>query len=515
MIPAEIKDVKNSWPLLALLFLMIFLLFRAEHHSLHDFSNYYFSAKYMGSDVDVYDPYAFNLAISREVENVFASYSPHSPLTSLLFYPFLALSAFNAKFLFNLLSILFFLTSLTRLMKTYNIDYRAMLLVGLIFFIPIKNNLLFGQAYLILFSLLVETWMAVEKNKQITAALLLAIAIALKLSPALFLIPLLFTRKWKAFLFSTLSVIVLISISLLVDGIAPWMIFIEEVLPRTLEGFVSVTLSPYFQSADSLFKEFFLFDAAYNPNPLFPSVFALTSFILLFNLIVLCTGLFVSAKNKGLKVLATWSFALVLLSPVGSSYSLILVLPFMLYVLNWDDLPVRIIRIFLLLAMAYIAPGIVIESDMIPDYLRLFIMLALYLGLLPKLKKPEFVISGILILSFVVFAGFKSRKNLLEGKHFIDPNKAVVIGDLSFTDTSITAIGFGPQGKYTQTKNFRKPFTSVEELSLERFHNYLRFKRIHSEYGNVRKVYLVNGFKVYFLCDAKHAYQFSQLRLLK
>ena len=57
-----------------------------------------------------------------------------------------------------------------------------MALLPLLFFIPIKNNLLFGQVYFLLFFLLSESWVAYEKKQFKTMAALLGVAILMKIS---------------------------------------------------------------------------------------------------------------------------------------------------------------------------------------------------------------------------------------------------------------------------------------------------------------------------------------------
>ena len=117
----------------------------------HDFANYYFGATFIRNDLfapSIYFPHIFNLEIaSLGYTNIFASYAPNTPFLALSFLPLTYFSLATAKIVFNSISLLLFIYSLLNLFKHYQISDVYLFLLPLVFFIPLRNNFLFGQIY--------------------------------------------------------------------------------------------------------------------------------------------------------------------------------------------------------------------------------------------------------------------------------------------------------------------------------------------------------------------------------
>ena len=193
------KNLLEKYPLIPLALLCALYVYKAYGLPAHDFANYYFGGKFLAEGRFanwIYFPYEFNKAIAAEsYKHIFASYAPNTPFLALFFLPFSFLPLAAAKLIFNIVSTGLFFYTLNRLVKFYRIPALYLCLVPILFFVPIKNELLFGQVYFLLFVLLGETWIAYRKNKKNKAALYLSFAIMLKIFPILLLLAFLFRKK--------------------------------------------------------------------------------------------------------------------------------------------------------------------------------------------------------------------------------------------------------------------------------------------------------------------------------
>ncbi|HEY8969345.1 MAG TPA: glycosyltransferase 87 family protein, partial [Puia sp.] len=151
---------KSDLPYLAPLALLLGVcLYHSRVVPWSDFAGYYTGSHLLlkGDYTAAYDMKALNdhIAAAGYKAGV-VSYAPFPPFTSLIFAPFTILPMGMAKLLFNLLSALLFLFTVARAIHHFGISRYFALVIPIIFFIPIVNNIFFGQAYLLLCSLLLE-----------------------------------------------------------------------------------------------------------------------------------------------------------------------------------------------------------------------------------------------------------------------------------------------------------------------------------------------------------------------
>ena len=140
------KYIGKHFGISATALVCIFYIVAAIDFPLHDFANYYFGGYFLSHGnftPNVYFPYEFNSKIATLGHNVFGNYAPNTPFLAMLFLPFSFLKPIVAKCIFNTISTFLFLWSLQRLVAFYKIKRTFMALLPLLFFIPIKNNLLF------------------------------------------------------------------------------------------------------------------------------------------------------------------------------------------------------------------------------------------------------------------------------------------------------------------------------------------------------------------------------------
>ena len=127
---------------------------------LHDYSNSYFPATLLIDNIQpekvVYDIYDFNkYAWNKGYPEVFIDFYLNSPFTATFFYTFALIEdAYLSKAIFNLLSITMLLLASYLMYKQLHINSWLIASIPFVFFVPIQNNLLYGQYYLLTLSLI-------------------------------------------------------------------------------------------------------------------------------------------------------------------------------------------------------------------------------------------------------------------------------------------------------------------------------------------------------------------------
>lgn len=381
------NTILKYYAFLPLLLLCSFYVYKAIDFPIHDFANYYFGGKFLAEgnfNFKIYFPYEFNNAISNlDYRNVFANYAPNTPFLAFLFLPFSFVTVGIAKIIFNCFSIGLFVFSIYRLFAYYKINPKFALLIPVLFLVPIKNNLLFGQVYFLLFFLLSEGWLAYQKERWKSMAFFWSLSILLKVFPVLLLLFLLFKKQWRPLFCLIVSCILLFGISLIFTGLDIWIFYLKEVLPKASNGVIATAFVPNYQSVFMFLKELLVFDATDNPQSIFNYPDLFSAIMLAFKIGILGIGYFISKRtSNALFVLSYWILAMILLSPYGSTYTFVLLLFPLLALLKSDVSNVKKVLCFLLLLLIGNLPLSFFITNNFPfSYLRLFLLL-LFFGLL-------------------------------------------------------------------------------------------------------------------------------------
>jgi hypothetical protein len=308
-----------------------YTLYQSVHFPPHDFSNSYFGSYFFlrgEFSSDIFDPYTFNKKIYDEgFRDIFISYNPNPPFTALFFIPFAVLPLPVAKFIFNLISCILFLYSVHRLAKKTTVsETLVFILIPVLFFIPIRNQILFGQTYFLLFFLLSEGYLAYESKRYRMAAIVWGIAIFLKIFPAIIVLFLILRKEWKMLLYLASVGGVLLIICLLFQGPDIWEEYIRYILPRSNKGEISSSFTINYQSAHMFFKYLFVQSDAANPTPLLDSTTWFTVSLGFFKSVALAGCCAAILHRKDVLAFALLLFGGMLISPYTSTYSNILLL---------------------------------------------------------------------------------------------------------------------------------------------------------------------------------------------
>jgi len=400
------KLFETYYPLLPIIALCGFYLYQASGFVLHDFANYYFGGYFLSEGdltSELYFPAIFNEKIAAlGYTSVFTSFAPNTPFLALFFYPFHIFDPYTAKIVFNGVSCVLFLYSLRRIFKQYSIQPIYLVLVPFVFFIPIKNNLLFGQLYFLLFFLLTEGWLAYKKKQLSRMSLFWGIAILLKIFPAILILFLLFRKSFKAALYLIGVCAGLTLLSVAISGFDIWVFFFKDVFPKASNGEIATAFVDNYQSFHMFAKRLLFFDPVENPNPLWDSPLFFKIVLITFKLSMLYIGFYCSQNRTKLFAFSFWIIASILLSPYGSTYTFILLLFPFIFLAKERGTPSTKIALFVLLFAICNVPLSLFLTQVFPvSYIRLaFVLFFFALFLFPERKTISR--KGILLLPIII-----------------------------------------------------------------------------------------------------------------
>ena len=144
-----------------------------------------------------------------------------------------------------------------------------LVLAPLLCFVSLRNQILFGQTYFLIFALVVLSFYVFEKQKHSLGASFLAFAALLKIFPVLYGLPLMFKKNWKGIGITISIGILLLVMSLFITGTSIWEPYIFEVMPNAIKNKSTVNFQYNAQSMDVFLKTLFVKDMYYNPEAYF------------------------------------------------------------------------------------------------------------------------------------------------------------------------------------------------------------------------------------------------------
>jgi hypothetical protein len=259
-----------------------------------------------------------------QIDQPLVGFAPHPPLCAVPMLPLAGLPALEAKRVWLILNLGFLALALWFLSRVTQLSWRRLLLLTFLCILPLRENFLFGQYYVLILLLLCGAYYAICRGWHLTAGGVLAAAASLKIFPAFFLILFLRKRNWRAAAGLVGGGAVLAAASLLIFGWGVHKIYLLEVLPRALHGDL---VGPYvlqWNSFSALCHRLFLAEPEMNPTPWINSVLAyavvqaIVATILLFSFLL-------SAGEEETPEATAWEWStflplLILLSSMPTAY---------------------------------------------------------------------------------------------------------------------------------------------------------------------------------------------------
>lgn len=498
-----------------LLGISVLFLIKAFSFSYHDFATYFYGGYFLRIGEftkEIYELVPFNLKIkSITSAQIFGNFTPNTPFLSIIFVPFSFFEIQTAKILFNSLSILAFLFSLKRLFEYYKISNKYLFLIPILFFVPLKNNLLFGQVYLITFFLLSEGFLAFKKGKITLMATLWGVVIFLKVFPLIMFAFLFLKKEYKASIYLFISCAILLMFSISINGLEVWKYFFFEVIPKASNGEISGPYIQEYQSMLMLLKELFVFDSFENKTALIHSYPVYKAVLTSFKLFILFIGIIISIKSKSdLKIFSYWILSSIVLTPTGSTYSGVLFIFLFVYIIaNVNHKTVKITALILILLICNLPVNKFFNFPTLFTYPRLILNLVLYtLLFLPFIKeKKQWSFILIPTTAIGIFIGLLS-KNTAPDSWYINNQPHRRLFDYTFKQNTLTYSYWNLNGKNVYDTKMK--FNKIDSTSVKIIENqlYYKKKKITNSKDNKLKPTLVNDSVIIYLTDRRRGIGF-------
>jgi hypothetical protein len=457
----------------------------------------------------LFDIYEFNKYIwDLGYPDVLADFYLNSPFTTVAFYPLsLIKNPFVAKAIFNLTSIFLFIVSVYYLIQIKNSgNYYLLLVLPFLFLIPIRNQILFGQSYFLIFSMVVLGFLFIENKKEGIGTSLLSFSILLKIFPAFYGVSLLFYKSWKSILIGVIAGIVMILGAIAITGFQVWEVYFTELLPNVIQNNSTVDFRYNAQSFDVFSKTLFIEDAYYNPDAIFNSERLYVFFNWVYKSLIIAFVIGVSFKNKKhlLNLLAIWVVALFLLQSRTATYAQIFwIIPAICF-LNQKTSTNKKILFFTILLIVCNIPVYKLESlPIIFKFSRLWLTVILailfFSGFSARLNYKWFIAVFVVLLPFHLGAFKGNEKSVSE--YVLKEKEYFLVYDFYERDGSLFIKTLGRNGD--QTVNTQIPISSFNEEVSEIIGNQIILdeKVLIDDYSLKKKPVLINNNEVYYLTD--------------
>ncbi len=511
------KVIKKIAHFIPLILLSVVILIKSFNFEIHDFANYYFGAFFLKEglfDINIYFPYEFNYKIhDLGYKNIFGCYSPQTPILATLFLPFTGLNILIAKFIFNTISILL-LSSLNKLVNHFKINRVYLFFIPIIFFVPIKNNILFGQFYFILLFLLIEGFLAYLKNNKIRTVIFWSLAITIKLTPILLFIYLAYKKDIKTIIQLALSCFLIVLTSLLFVEYKVWEFYFLEVITKANNGNIINTYADNFQSVLMFLRRCFIYDEVVNKNVLINSPALTIYFLLIIKLIAVAFGYILNKKSLNPLVLFSyWLTLFVLLSPSGSTYYLVLLIPFFFSLSKSNHSNYFKIAICILLFLICNIPAHFYLDFKFPfSYLRLFLLITMMtLYFYNYIKKYALKIGLISLIGSLLVITFSTKK--IDNSELLLEDSPILIYNYNLNNSGLEYVFWSQNGEMKKTTPYN--YNIQEELSLVDNQIYYKNTQLTFNQSNKVKPILVDNKVIIYLSDNNRGLGFYTLKQIK
>ncbi len=499
--------------LLPTVVLCLYFLVASYSSPLHDFSNSYFSAKLLHEGIPpetvIFDIHAFNSYIwELGYTDVLVDFYVNSPFTLSAFYPLAYIdNPYVAKFVFNSISILLFLIGLVLLAKeTLSGKLWLLLIIPIVFYVPIKNQILFGQSYFIILFCVIVGYYFLEKKKEYLTGVVLGFAVLLKFFPVFYGIPLAFQKKWKAVGWSIVGTAIITIIGIAITGYSLWESYFLDILPHTFLSNTTTDYRPNYQSLDVFFKTLFVEDAYYNPNAWIANehLYGIANWITKAIILGSAIAISIRKKHNTWMLLAIWVTTLFLTQGRTATYAQILwMIPLFVFCKRSISLRHTVVLLVLLTVICNFPFRILSNMPVGVQFSRLWLVVLLsicmYIWRGGRLR-PKYI-GLVFVLLFPVFYGVLKGATPDASQYALSEKKHFIIYDFFNDQGKLAYKALGRHGDETITTDI--PITSFDEHSIiiKEHQLYKGERLIITDESLKKKPVLVNDSRVYYLTD--------------
>jgi hypothetical protein len=489
---------------------------------LSDWGNYYYGSHFLlnGSfSKDVYEPYKFNLMVREQGEtDVFLNYTPIPPFTALFYLPFQFTDAVTAKIIFSILSILAFSLSFYRLTRLLRISSYWLLLIPVVFIFPFRNNIFFGQTYLLIIAMLIEGFVAYKNGKNILAGLFWSAAILLKLFPGILLLFLLFKKDYRQLGYTVFFIMLLSVITALVTGFGQNVQYFSEIMPRMLNNEINDPYASTYQSMPVLLNKIFVYDKLLNPYGTINNPLLFKIFTYLFSLSILyIAGVYTLKSNDDDYIkFSFWLLCGLLLTGYGSGYSLLLMIFIVTAFLNKNENR-KILTAFVFMfvfAITSVPVHLFSKMSLLLQFPRLYMMIAffVFIIILFKIKPVYKYIYTVPVLALLL--GYLNQPEYNNSSEYVmDKEEALLIYDYGESNGKLKINFIDQNGR--NEKELKKA-AAFQQSNVELKYNQVFYKGEQLTFTKDNKLMplLTADNEIYYLSDKNRGVGFYTIRRL-
>jgi glycosyl transferase family 87/WD40 repeat protein len=300
-----------------------------------DFPNYYLAARLYRDGYSLDRIYEWQWLQRQKnrlgLDQALVGYAPHPPLCFTPVLPFAGLPALAAKRCWLVLNLLLLAAVIALLRNMTRLHWRQITVLVLLAVVPLGNNFLLGQVYILLLFLMTLSLCFWLRSRIGIVALLMAAGAALKLYPAAFFLYFVRKKQWAAAGVLLGGIAVSVAGAILLLGYEPVRAFGAEVLPRAMRG---EALGPYdlrLNSVTVLLRHLLLREPELNPAPIahLPWAYSILQPLCLSLLASLVLSMLAGSRRDPQREKIDWSFftaLLLLLSPMAATYHYVLLI---------------------------------------------------------------------------------------------------------------------------------------------------------------------------------------------
>jgi hypothetical protein len=237
-----------------------------------DFPDYYLVARLYHQGYPLEQVYDWTW-IQRQkdhagIDSPIVAFALLTPFSLLPVLPFSSLPPLAAKHCWLLVNLALLALTGWLLCRMTGLGLRRVAILTFLAIIPLRTNFLYGQEYvLLLFLLTLAAWVYL-KRWPVTSGLILAVAGALKIYPALFVFLFARKRQWRAVIGLGVGSLGLWLLSIVLFGFETIRIYLVEVLPWPLRGEGQDPYNVAWNSLTALLHRLFIAEPELNPHPM-------------------------------------------------------------------------------------------------------------------------------------------------------------------------------------------------------------------------------------------------------
>lgn len=301
-----------------------------------DFANYYTAARLLAEDKPLGTAYRDFVWFQKQIDRYgitrqLGGFIPHPPPTALIMLPLSQFPPLTAKRIWIGFNIVLGVLSVLLTAKITKLPWLAPATIVLSTGIGLINNFLFGQMYLLVLFSIVGGLFLLHRGYPIWGGIVLGLMIPVKFVGGFFVIYALWKRQWRFVFASIATTAAMMSLVALLQGAEIFHVFVDEVLPRHVQGEIQEPFAIQFQSWNALLRRMFVANPSLNPQPPFesPLCFSLCKNVIMCLWLAAFVWMFRHTRFSNLTHQRLFEIGLIpvcvlLISPGGATYHFLL-----------------------------------------------------------------------------------------------------------------------------------------------------------------------------------------------